>query len=1076
MTNSRSVFRLTTILAISLFATATLLVGQRRTDDTEEATRSAGPLGALRFRTIGVVGNRAAAIVGEPGNPNVIYIGAASGGIFKTDDGTTYRPVFDDQDVAAIGALAVAPSAHNVVWAGTGEAFVIRPYMSIGDGVYKSTDAGRTWHHMGLEQTGRIARVLVHPHNPDVVYVCAAGQMHKPQHERGVFKTTDGGKSWQQVLFVDENTGCSDLAMDPDDPDTLFAGAWQIEIHSWILNSGGPSSGIFVTHDGGEHWSRLAGHGLPAAGKSIGKIGLGIAPSNPNRVYALIEEDTPRFYRSDNRGATWRLVNQSHLLDERAPYYTRFAVAPDDENLIFFVAVAFSVSRDGGETLVDPLPASAGGDNHDVWFDPTDPNRVMVAHDGGASISNNKGVSYKRVALPIAQMYGVSVDNQVPYNVYGDRQDGESFMGPSNSLRGGRGGFGGGITPGDWRQVGGCESGFATPDPVDNNIVWNGCFDGQISRINVASGQSRMVSPWPVGTYGWTPSQVKYRWNWAAPIEISPHDHNRVYVGSQFVHETTDGGQTWHVISPDLTTNDRTHQQDSGGVALDNPPGTYDGSILYVIKESPVQSGVIWTGSNDGQVNVTRDGGKTWANVTKNMTDLPPWGWIWGIEPSHFDAGTAYVAINLQQQGDYKAYVYKTADFGKSWKLISADIPKSMNSSARSIIEDPVRKGMLFLGTDNALYFSLSDGASWTRLRNNLPPVPMYQMVVQPRYSDLVIGTYGRGFWILDDITPLRELDKAEGSDLYLFKPRDAYRYRTLATHRVADVGGQNSGQNPPYGADINFYLKSAGPVEIAITGPAGEPVRKLKETGRPGINRVWWDLRYDMAPPVRLRTSPPGEPWVKPGPEGFRSLASYGPFRGNVTVAPGVYTVKLTASGKTMSAPVTVLRDPKSVGSDQQIKQQVAFMLELRSELNDMAEMINRLEEIRTVSQLQQVLWRDDPKQAAVLKQVSDLEKDATAVEGEMVDVHLSGRPEDSFRHPMQLMEQIGYLGSILDFNWGGGGSDLPPTDSEIAVHKQLQQEIAKCKHRYSEFVNSSGPALKLAGYSAATGTAAGQ
>jgi photosystem II stability/assembly factor-like uncharacterized protein len=1048
-----------------VLSTPASLHGQRRSAEAD-SSRDGSPLGQLRFRTIGVVGNRAAAIVGEPGNPNVIYIGAASGGIFKTEDGTNYRPIFDDQDVAAIGALAIAPSAHNVVWAGTGEAFVIRPYMSIGDGVYKSTDAGRSWHHMGLKETGRIARVLIHPTNPDIVYVCAAGQMHKPQRERGVFKSLDGGKTWKQVLFVDENTGCSDLAMDPRDPETLFAGAWQIEIHPWILKSGGPSSGIYVTHDAGESWKRVAGRGLPPEGKSIGKIGLGIAPSNPNRVYALIEEDTPRFYRSDDGGATWKLVNQSHLLDERAPYYTRFAVAPDDPNLIFFVAVAFSISRDGGETLVDPLPASAGGDNHDVWFDPVDPNRVLVANDAGASVSNNKGLSYRRVILPIAQMYGVSVDNQVPYNVYGNRQDGETFRGPSSNLRSSRGGFGGPISPGDWIQVGGCESGFATPDPADNNVVWNGCFDGQISRVDVASGQSRMVSPWPEPTYGWAPEKVKYRWNWAAPIEISPHDHNRVYVGSQYVHETTDGGQTWQVISPDLTTNDKTHQQDSGGVALDNPPGTYDGSILYVIKESPLQKGVIWSGSNDGQVNVTRDGGKTWSNVTKNIPNLPPWGWVWGIQASHFDAGAAYVAINLQQQGIYDAYVYKTADFGRTWKLISNDIPKSMNSSARSIIEDPVRKGMLFLGTDNAVYFSLNDGGSWTRLRNNLPPVPMYQMVVQPQYSDLVIGTYGRGFWILDDIGPLRELDKAETADVYLFTPRPAYRYRTLATNRATDVNSQSNGQNPPPGADINFYLRSPGKVEITIVGADGQPVRKLSETGRVGVNRVWWDLRYEMATQVKLRTSPPGEPWVKPGAEGWRPLLSYGPFRGNATVAPGTYTIKLSAAGKTLSAPLTVLRDPKSIGNDEQIKQQVAFMLEIRTELSEMAEMINRLEWIRSVSQLRQAVLRDDPAQSTALQQAKKLEETTIAVESELLDVHLTGRPEDSFRHPMRLMEELGYLGSILDNNWGGGGSDLPPTDSEIAVHKQLQEQIAKCKRNYAEFMNSSAPALKSVGY----------
>jgi photosystem II stability/assembly factor-like uncharacterized protein len=1027
----------------------------------------ANPLAELKYRFVGPVGNRADAIVGEPGNPNVVYVGAAAGGIFKTSDGgIDWEPIFDHEDVAAIGSLAIAPSAHNIVWAGTGEPFLIRPDYPMGDGIYKSTDSGRTWQHMGLELTGHIGRIVVDPHNPNIVFACALGQAYRPQKERGIFRTEDGGKTWQQVLFVNEDTGCSELSMDAHDSQTLFAGMWQVEIRTWDLKSGGPGSGVYVSHDGGSTWRKLSGHGLPEANEAVGKTAVAVAPSDSNRVYALIEEETPSLYRSEDGGKTWKLVNQQHVMAERAAYYVRFAVAPNDENRLFFVSVGYSVSLDGGNTVSIPgfgaseadtgAPGygSAGGDNHDIWFDPLNPQRVMVANDAGASISLNGGKNYERVQLPISQVYHVFTDNRIPYFVYANRQDGTSFRGPSNNLEGSGGFFGGGISVGEWTHVGGCESGFSIPDPVDNNIVWSACYDGELTRMDLRTGQARSVTVWPDATYGWAPANVKYRWHWTFPIDVSPHDHNRVYVGSQYVHETVNGGQSWRVISPDLTTNDKSHQQSSGGLAGDNLM-TFDGSTLYAIAESPVAAGLIWTGSNDGQVNITRNGGQNWTNVTKNIPNLPPWGTVENIEPSHFDAGTAYITVNLEQVGDYDPYVYKTADYGASWTLISGDVPKSMNSSAHCVIEDPVRKGMLYLGTDNSVYVSWDDGGHWMPLRNNMPPAPVYWLTIQKHFSDLVVGTYGRGIWILDDVTPLRQFDKTQDAAVYLFKPRDAYRFRTFDNTREAPSGSHVLGTNPQYGADINFDLKApAAKGEITIAGADGKTIRTIKiKDLKPGLNRLWWDLSYDPATEVKLRTAPQDEPWVEIPKSGFRPLVNWVHFNGGPRVAPGNYVVKLLIDGKDMSVPLQVLADPHTLGTQMDIESEVQFLLKIRGEMSDVADMINHIEWSRKQTEDLEKMFGEDTKYDGVMKAAKQLEQQEIAVESKLMDVHLTGRTEDSFRNPMGLYGRITNLGALMNGSPGEGssGADLPPTEQALAVNAMYVQDIAEAHRAFN-------------------------
>jgi photosystem II stability/assembly factor-like uncharacterized protein len=1053
----------------------------RRGGQSDAAT--GGPLAALHFRPLGPEGNRVASIIGEPGNASVVYVGAADGGVWKTTDGgTNWTPIFDGENVSAVGALAMAPTAHDVIWAGTGEPWLIRPYYTMGDGVYKSTDAGRTWQHMGLDKTGHIARIIVDPHDANVVFVCAIGEAFRQQHERGVFRTSDGGATWQQILYVNDGTGCSDLAVDPSDSKTLYAGMWQLEIHRWNLNSGGPSSGVYVTRDGGANWTKIAGHGLPAADYPLGKVAVGVAPNNPNRVYALVQDLRPGLYRSDDRGENWQLVNQSHETAERSPYYTRFTISPDDQNLLYFPSVSFSMSRDGGTTVFQPgrggagggrgvtaggrgggrgegAPApgvglqAAGGDNHDVWIDPTNSNRVLVANDAGVSISNNRGATYQRFVLPISQVYHVFADNEIPYNVMGNIQDKSSFRGPSRNLGGG--GRGGGISLGYWTGTGGCEDAFGVPDPVDANIVWSGCDNGRVYRMDYRTQMARDVSPWPITSYGWAPANMKYRWDWITPLAISPHDHNRVYAGAQVVFMTSNGGQSWKAISPDLTANNKDHQQNSGGITSDNLT-TFDGATLYAIAESPVKAGVIWTGSDDGQVNVTKDAGASWTNVTKNIPNLPPWGTVWSVAPSHFDAGTAYAAINLQHQADYDARVYKTTDYGASWKLITSTVPKGVNSSAHIIVEDPVRKGMLYLGTDNALYVTLDDGGSWTRIRNNLPPAPVYWAQVQPRFNDLVIGTHGRGVYILDDVTPLREWDVAQAQDFHLFKPRPAYRFRQTNDGRESDVGAHVSGENPPYGADINFYLKApATDVELTFTG-AGGTIRTLKVSAQAGLNRVWWDLRYEPGTSIQMQTPPLDAPWAEP----HRNYAAYGtriPPAGPI-VPPGTYTVKVKAGAQEASAPLTVLPDPHSPGTAETIRAQVAFSRQAQAEANEAADMINRLERTRRqVEDAEATLNADAQKNAAAIQTAKDFDVKLSTLEGKLIDVHNTGPSEDAFRNPVQLYERLSWMiGPMVGTpGSGSGGGDLGPTAQQIAVNDEFKQQLAQIQVEFKQLID---------------------
>lgn len=1022
--------------------------------------------GTLTYRHIGPAGNRVASVSGVQGDPLTYYAGAASGGLFKTTDGGVHwAPIFDDQPVSSIGAIAVAPSDPNVVWVGTGEPF-IRSHISVGWGMFKSTDAGKTWTKKGLDLSGRIARIVIAPKNPDVVLVAAMGHAYGPQPERGIYRTRDGGDTWERVLFVNDSTGAIDLVMDPSNPRILYAATWQLEIRTWGRTSGGVGSGIWKSTDGGTTWKRLEGNGLPK--HAFGKVGLAVSPSNPDRVYALIETsdgvpyegfeaESGELWRSDNGGATWSLISHDRQLAGRTHYYTRMMVSPEDENEAYFLAAGYAMTLDGGKTTVDvPFQQNPGWDHHDMWIDPADGDRMVVGSDCCVSVSINRGKTWNQTMLPIAQMYHVTADNNVPYYVLSNRQDGPSARGPSNSKT--QGFFGPGtIFRGMWGTVGGGESGWATPDPEDPNIVWSsasgsGGGGGIVIRFNVATGSQHNVEVWPEAPFGDPAAGLKYRFVWTFPLTISPHDHNKVYVGSQFVHATTDGGRSWQVISPDLTRNDKGRQVISGGLTPDNIGVEYAG-VVFAIAESRLEKGLIWAGTNDGLVHVSRDGGTTWRNVTQNVPGLLPWGTIGNIEPSRHHAGTAYFVVDGHQENSRDPWVYKTTDYGASWKLIVSGLEKTPLSYARVIREDPVRPGLLYLGTEGGLYLSLDDGANWQPFQSNMPHAPVSDMVIQEHFNDLVVSTYGRGIWIMDDLSPLQRLTPDVASQaVHLFPPYQTYRFRPIEAF-WAPLYDPVEGTNPSYGARIDYWLKQAvDSATITILDAAGDTVRSLTGTTKKGLNRVMWDLNGEGTKPAKLRTAPQYAPYIQI-PEGGRNAPDVGAF--SLLYPPGSYTAKLTVGDQEFSQPLVVLKDPVSGGSEAEIQTQFVAMRDIRNDYKQGVEMINAMEVVRAqLASIKGVLG-DDDKAKAVRAAADSLNDKIVAVEGELTQLQLTGRGQDGVRYPSKLMSKLGYVAGGME------GSDFAPTTQQREVATMLKAQLAELKAKYDALMASDLPAF---------------
>ncbi|HYL73086.1 MAG TPA: sialidase [Bryobacteraceae bacterium] len=1054
----------------------------------------------FRFRAMGPgVGNRIAAATGLPGDPSTYYVGAASGGVWKsTNGGTTWSPIFDSQPVAAIGALAVAPSDHKIIWAGTGEAWTIRDSDMMGDGAYKSTDAGQTWTHMGLDDTGRIGRIIVHPTNPDIVFACALGRVTGPQQERGVYRTTNGGKTWERVLFADANTGCSGLAMDAHNPRVLFAGMWQVEMHTYGMFSGGPSSGVYVSRDGGTKWTRIEGHGMPKS--PVGKIDVAIAPTNLSRVYALIQTaDQGSLWRSDDGGENWTVASWARALIGRAGYYIRLAVSPANENEVLVANSSFHLSTDGGKTF---RTVPWGGDTHDIWIDPLNANRILVTHDGGMYMTTDHGRTSTRVSLPIGQMYHVAVDNDVPYKIYGNMQDDGTMRGPSNSPEvstfvasggfgrgggnppapspapaptpsanpttggttpppapaappegGGGGGFGGGRGGAStWdHALGGCESGFTLPDPTDPNIVWASCYGNEVTRYDYTTKLARSVSPW-LHTLDSEPDKAKYRCHWTPPLAIDPFDHNTVYYGCQVIFRTSNGGTSWSVISPDLSTQDPSHNVSSGGIVGDNL-GQFYGEVVFSIAPSEIQKGLIWAGTNDGKLWYTKDAGGHWNDVTKNISGLPPWGVISKIEPSHFDAATAYIAVDFHLADNRDPYLYKTTDFGQTWTKISGGLPKGPLAYARVIAENPNRKGMLFAGTGNALYYSTDDGTNWKQLKDGLPPAPVSWIVVQKNYHDLVVSTYGRGFYILEDITPLEDAASATDATARFFPPRPTYRL--LRNGRAL----------------LNFSLKAPAkdPVKAEILDAKGAVIREIRAgTGQAGINRIAWDLRYEAPRLVALRTTPPENPHIWEEPRFLnattRPVMHWGIQQAEVgpIAAPGKYTARLTVDGQTFTQPLEILRPPNSHGSDTDLQSAVRLQVKVRDDINSVSDMVNQIEWMRKQVEDSGKPLAGQKAKAALLKSMDALDRKMQEVEYKLITREDALSDDKYFTTAYKLYLQFIWLGAEIGTGGGdvAGSADYGPTETSIGLVFGLEKELDAVRAEYRTLMDKAIPA----------------
>ena len=1080
-------------LMLSAIFSAASIVGARGIAPKE--------LQSMRFRFVGPSrGNRVSAVLGVPGDPNVYYVGAASGGVWKsTDGGYKFKPVFDKEPVQSIGALAIDPSNHAVIWAGTGESWVIRNGITPGDGVYKSSDAGRTWKHMGLADTGLIARIVVNPHDSKNVFVCALGTGTRSQNSRGVWRTDDGGKTWKQVLFVNGNTGCSGLAMDPQDPHILFAGMWQWKLRPWAMTSGGPSSGVYVSHNGGDTWKEIKGHGMPHP--PVGKIDVAIAPSNPQRVYALIETaQQGSLWRSDDGGKRWHTDSYSRLLTERAGYSISLAVSPTDENKVYVASNSFFVSGDGGKTF---QKIHWGGDNHDIWIDPNNSERMMDSFDGGVEISTTGARNWHTVELPIGQMYHVAVDDRVPYWVYANMQDDDAERGPayprSTPLLGGIGEPNAG-----WQEpLGGCESGFIYPDPTNDHIIWSTCYGNEITRLDTRVGYPRAVSPWPMHSLDSPPEDLKYRCHWTPPLAIDPLNHNTVYYGCQVIFKTTNGGQSWSVISPDLSTRNPKYLVPSGGIPdkgkmrrQDNL-GQFYGEVVYAIAPSPVQEGLIWAGTNDGQVWVTQDGGGHWTNVTRNIPDLPPWGAVSRIEPSHFSAGTAYIAVDLALMGNTKPYIYKTTNFGRSWRLVVRGIPVGPTSNVSSVAQDPYNRNLLFAGTNSALYVSFNAGGDWVPLQAGLPHAPVSWETVQKKFHDLVVATYGRGIYVMEDISPLEQLAASHGgAPVRVFRSRPAYRFFRGA-HAFVDFWLHSIPKVEATGKQSSHKERekekvTAG-IKVAILDSKGKLVRKLKlvthkkkpglnpkfKHGRwvrnpaahvqIGINRVYWDLRY--APPklIKLRATPATNPHVWDAlrfmGKTSRPITHWGIREAQVgpLVAPGIYTARVTVDGKSYSQTFQVLSGPHSRETSTQAAARVDMLLHIRNDISSVTAMVNQIEWLRRQLQTVKAMLKSEkmPAHKSMELALKKMSQKMQAVEDQMLSPALANSDEKSYLAPYSLYLHLIWLNGELGTGAGDvyGDPGYPPTDATIRVLDLLDKRLTAIKAQYRTLMQQDLP-----------------
>jgi photosystem II stability/assembly factor-like uncharacterized protein len=982
------------------------------------AEEPTGPQRGFRFRNLGPAagGGRITSIAGIPGNPNVIYLGSASGGVFKTiDGGISWKPIFE-KEPSSIGAIAIAPGNPDVVWVGTGEANPRNNVMD-GRGVYVSPDGGASWRFAGLADAGQISRVIVNPSNPMDVFVAAVGHAWAPNAQRGVFHTTDGGRTWSRVLYVNDSTGAADLEAEPGNPMVLFAAMWQVRRYPWELADGGEGSGLYRSTDGGATWKRLS-EGLPDG--PLGRMAVALAPSKPTHVYALVEAKKGLLWSSDDLGDHWTAVSDNHQLDVRPFYFSRMLVSPADDARVYFLSFQLAESDDGGKT-VKRTDKGVHPDHHALWIDPKDPDRMIQGNDGGVYLTTNGGTSWRYLDnLPIEQFYMVGVGSEAPYTLCGGLQDNNAWCGTSNSLNPS------GINASDWFVVTGGDGEYAMPAPSDPRIVYADSQNGVLTHFDRATHLSRFVRPYLHGVEDQPPDRLRYRFNWTSPIAVSPVNANEVYLGANVLFRTTDAGGHWTVISPDLTRNDKTRQRMSGGPIEYDLSGAETYDTILSISLAPSDPNVIWVGTDDGLVQVTRDGGRTWTNVTAGIANAPAWARVYQVGLSPFDAGTAYVAFDAHMLDDRRAYVYCTHDFGHSWQSIAGGLPAAPVFVVR---EDPNQRGLLVAGTDIGLFTSPDGGATWRPLKGgNFPTVPVFDVQFVKPSHDLVVATHGRGLFVLDDIRPIEQMSaQAVSAPVHVFEAAPGtIRHFWSAT---GFTRAAYSSPNPPDGVVVDYLLpgkiettpeqrdRHETPVRITVSDARGAPVATFFGPAEAGVNRAVWNMRYDA--PLRLTFEPP--------PPESDFIRMEGP-----RVVPGTYTVTVAASGQAVKIPATVAYDPAQTFDPAELRAQTEAALQVRDDLNALNEMLNRVSAMQKEIRIFEDTVRDEKDgNAAHYQPAADraraLQEKLTSMRNAVYDPAVQHQViEDDIHYLAGLHGQLEGLYQGFNFMFGQAPNDV--------------------------------------------------
>jgi len=1049
------------VCILALMVLVTCFGSQAQTPAPSPTPKESDKLAALQYRSIGPYrGGRSAAVAGVNSQPLVFYYGATGGGVWKTTDGGINWESVSDGSVfgtGSVGAIAVSESDPNVVYVGMGES-PIRGNVSHGDGMYKSNDSGKTWKRIGLDDTRQISRIRVHPKNPDLLYVAALGHVWGPNEQRGVFRSKDGGKSWEKILTRGNKAGAIDLSMDPTNPSVLYAGFWEVSRKPWTLDSGGSGGGLFKSTDGGDTWSELTRNpGLPRG--VVGKIGITVSPANPERVWAIVEAEDGGVFRSDNAGRTWTRVNEERRLRQRAWYYSRIYADPKSADTVYVLNTGFYKSNDGGRTYTGiQVPH---GDNHDLWIAADDPNRMIESNDGGSNVTYNGGRSWTEQDQPTAQFYRVALDNDFPYNIYGAQQDNSTVRIASRTAEGS-------IGTSDWYDVGGGESGWVAPSPKDSQVVFAGSYGGLTTRYDRRTGQMRDINPYPNNPMGSGADVLKYRFQWNFPLLFSPNDPNTLYCAANVLFKSKDEGSSWEIISPDLTRNDKSKQGSSGGpITKDNTSIEYYGTI-FTVMESPLQPGTIWTGSDDGMIYLTRDGGKNWSNVTPPTSVMPEWIQINSIEASPIDPGAAYVAATMYKFDDNRPYLYRTTDYGKTWKKITNGIPET--TFTRVVREDPNKRGLLYAGTETGMYVSFDNGEHWQSFQLNLPIVPITDLAIQKRDRELVVATQGRSFWILDDLPLVHQLMDSGGmsavNETQLFRPKESYRM----------VGGgfpvgpnATVGRNPAAGVVVYYSLKAkpTDNIELEFLDSAGKSLRKF--TGRVGraaaaggappaapppdeggffggggtpslqmdigLNRFVWDTRY----PEAAR---------------FAGMILWAGETRGPKVAPGNYQVKLTVDGKALTQNFEIKADPRLSTTQADYAKQLELGLKIRDKLTETNNAIVQIRDVR--KQIEDLLKRlnGQPNFKVVNDSGTALNKNLTEVEEALYQTK-NQSSQDPLNFPIRLNNKLAALGGVV------GSAEAAPTAQSYAVYDEVVGQIDSQLQKLGQLMRKDVPAF---------------